>query len=94
MDAAKQFARSQLGQRRRFAFYYAPIPAPAVGGGEGQIALADFDGTAFGEEYLSFCRGATVVSAAPPCEPQGWGYGSLLDGQSGWFPPSYIGCTA
>jgi hypothetical protein len=94
LEAFKHFARSQLGQRSRFSFYYAALPVAAADCGAGQVALAHFDGGAFGGEYLSFHRGVTVYPAAPPGDAEGWCYGTLPDGRSGWYPPSYVGCAA
>ena len=94
LEAFKHFARSQLGQRNRFAFYYSALPAAAADCVVGRTALANFDGGAFGCEYLCFHTGATVIPAAPPCDAEGWGYGTLPDGRTGWYPPTYLGCAA
>ena len=54
--------------------------------------LADFDGTQYGLGYLSFSRDNVVIPKTPPCEPDGWAYGTLrTTGTEGWYPPTYVG---
>ena len=51
---------------------------------------ADFDGRVLGPEYLVMEAGAQLVPLAPPCAPEGWAYGRLIDSDAaGWYPPSF-----
>lgn len=56
------------------------------------LAVADFNGTEFGEEYLSFKAGERVSTLPIPEgeDSQGWQYGVLSSGKKGWFPPEYV----
>jgi hypothetical protein len=82
----KHFCRSQFGQRRCFLFSFGTIAAPSRSG----RALAGFDGSQFGADYLTLHEGASLTSATPPCEPEGWSFGALADGSQGWFPPTFV----
>ena len=53
-----------------------------------QRVLADWDGAAYGEGYLSLQKGE-LLSVSPDLEDN-WAYGtSFLRAKTGWFPPSY-----
>ena len=53
-------------------------------------ALADFDGTSYGKEYLKFRKGDTIEKVLEPhgIDSEGWAYGKLGE-TIGWFPPAY-----
>lgn len=51
-------------------------------------SLADFDGTSFGPEYLSFKEGEEL-GVFKAKEAAGWAYGVLKSDQEGWFPPDF-----
>jgi hypothetical protein len=87
LAAFKHFCRSQLGQRGQLFVYFKEIPPPAPRAGR---VLADFDAREWGgDEYLTLMQGAFVISAPPPCQPEGWAFG-ILNGTRGFFPPSYV----
>lgn len=66
-----------------------PMPSrPCPGAGiVSAYAVADFDSTEFGEEYVSFQKGTTILMHT--ALEEGWAYGTLQGGQ-GWFPPSFV----
>ena len=80
----KHFCRSQYGQRQAFVLKFDAQPA-ATG-----KALAPFDGGPYGDGYLTLHTGLAVASAPPPCDPEGWAFGALVNGTCGWFPPTYV----
>ena len=51
------------------------------------ITAAKFDGTEFGEEYLSFTPGIPITESNATSD--GWAYGQI-GGQAGWFPPTDV----
>ena len=52
-------------------------------------ALAAFDATDWGAEYISFAKGE-LLFALPGFEQDGWAYGMNYDGtKKGWFPPLF-----
>ena len=54
-------------------------------------AKYDFDGNRWGEEYVSFAKGARIIYQPHPLECEGWEYGLVVDtATSGWFPPEYV----
>lgn len=57
-------------------------------------AKTDFDGSKWGEEYVSFAKGARIIYQPHPSECHGWEYGLVVDTASpakpGWFPPEYV----
>uniref|UniRef100_A0A7S4UAA1 SH3 domain-containing protein n=1 Tax=Alexandrium monilatum TaxID=311494 RepID=A0A7S4UAA1_9DINO len=66
------------------------------GGGDGQAfvyregrVLADFDGKAYGPDYLTLACGERVMLLASRQEDAGWAYGACGSGARGWFPLSY-----
>ena len=65
-----------------------PPPPPPM------IVVRDFDGTAYGEEYLTLRAGDRLVSRCPPQRSEGWAYGLLLGAGCrgrgvGWYPPEF-----
>ncbi len=57
-------------------------------------ALADFDGAAYGDEYLSMKKGDAIRALSPPpgIEPKGWSFGdNVVTGGGGWYPPDFVG---
>ena len=53
-------------------------------------AIAEVNGIAWGDEYISSVEGDTLVARRPPYADDRWAYGCLLrSGQSGWYPPTY-----
>jgi len=73
------------------------VVAIKAGGGTLGIAVAAFQGTESGPEYISFQAGDHVVKLPCPdgIEAEGWFYGWTLNDRSGdeiakgWFPPSF-----
>ena len=57
----------------------------------GKIALAEWDGAAWGPEYLTFDKGAVLLPEPAPTgvDPVGWGYARVGTGRPGWYPPSW-----
>jgi len=53
-------------------------------------ALYDFDGSAYGKEYLIFVRGARLVLLPHPNVGGGWVFGAQLLEPSGWFPTEFF----
>ncbi|CAJ1370864.1 unnamed protein product [Effrenium voratum] len=53
------------------------------------VALWDFDGSAYGEGYLSFNEGQELGIFTDE-EADGWAFGSH-NGNKGWFPPDFWG---
>ena len=55
-------------------------------------ATAEFDGSHYGSEYLTFCQGAKLILCEAPLDipPQGWAFGRNDRGELGWFPPSFV----
>ncbi len=56
-------------------------------------ALADFDGSLYGSEYLSMTRGDAIRALTPPAgiETAGWGFGdNVVTGCGGWYPPEFV----
>lgn len=61
---------------------------------ETRVALASFDGSAYGPEYLSFAAGARIRRLPAPEEADGWAFGvrvGVLGAAAGWFPPEFDG---
>lgn len=56
------------------------------------VARADFNGPEWGPEYLSFTKGQIVRPLQPPpgVAAEGWTYGWVKAGESGWYPPDYV----
>ena len=54
-------------------------------------ALADFDGEAYGPEYLTFSQGDAVQLLPLPhgVKDEGWALGAT-DAREGWYPPHYV----
>ena len=51
-------------------------------------SIAPFDGTEYGEEYLSLYPGQLVVKLG---DDEDWTYGfKMSTGACGWFPPNYV----
>lgn len=61
-----------------------PVPRP--------IALADFDGTEFGPEYLTFVKGDVILPklVLGNVSAEGWAHGQTSDGNTGWYPPEFV----
>mmetsp|Transcript_11799 Transcript_11799/g.19375 ORF Transcript_11799/g.19375 Transcript_11799/m.19375 type:complete len:359 (+) Transcript_11799:39-1115(+) len=54
------------------------------------VALADFDGAEFGDEYISLQRGCEVQLHDGE-DHEGWSLGRRMsDGRQGWFPTEYV----
>eukprot|EP00418_Pyrodinium_bahamense_P009801 CAMPEP_0179105738 /NCGR_PEP_ID=MMETSP0796-20121207/49121_1 /TAXON_ID=73915 /ORGANISM="Pyrodinium bahamense, Strain pbaha01" /LENGTH=300 /DNA_ID=CAMNT_0020803731 /DNA_START=92 /DNA_END=994 /DNA_ORIENTATION=- len=55
------------------------------------ITIMDFDGSAYGTDYLQFKSGQPLVMKNYRAVDGGWAWGSLGPSYSieGWFPPSY-----
>jgi hypothetical protein len=56
------------------------------------MVLADFDGAAFGDEYLILKKDDRIMPRAPPTglDPEGWTFGLHCDsGRQGWYPGHY-----
>ena len=51
------------------------------------ISIAAFDGMKHGKEYLTFQEDAKIRRSSTLEE--GWAWGLLEDGRSGWFPPDF-----
>ena len=94
LEVFKHFCRSQYGQRQCFVFSFVTPEAPSrAAGAEPRAAgraLAGFNGSQWGADYLTLHAGASITSAPPPCEPEGWSFGALADGSRGWFPPTFV----
>ena len=80
LDAFRHFCRCQYGQRKTFVFKFS-----ARG-----VAIASFDGELYGDGYLVLHPGVVVAAVAPPCEAEGWAFGAVTNGRSGWFPRTYV----
>jgi len=73
------------------------VVAITASGGTLGTALAPFQGTKYGTEYITFQAGDHVVSLPPPdgIEAEGWFYGWTLHDRSGnciekgWYPPAF-----
>ena len=53
--------------------------------------LCDFDGAAWGDEYLCLRVGDLLRACAAPEPAHGWAYGcSVTTGCVGWYPPDYV----
>ena len=56
------------------------------------VALADFDGGKYGDEYLSFDEGDFLCRLPSPTNEhdEGWAYGlHQASGRVGWYPPAF-----
>eukprot|EP00930_Biecheleria_cincta_P048984 TRINITY_DN34226_c0_g1_i1.p1 TRINITY_DN34226_c0_g1~~TRINITY_DN34226_c0_g1_i1.p1 ORF type:complete len:504 (+),score=82.29 TRINITY_DN34226_c0_g1_i1:69-1580(+) len=62
---------------------------PDLGKPERCIALADFDGTQWGEEYLSICEDETLL--VQPKDQEGWRFGQAeQSSRHGWLPKAFV----
>ena len=66
-----------------------PLPPPPP-----MIVVSDFDGTEYGEEYLTLRAGDRLASKSPPQRSDGWANGLLLGADCrgrgvGWYPPEF-----
>ena len=50
----------------------------------------NFDGSAYGLEYLSLLRGQKLRHLPLPEDGEGWKFGQLETGFTGWFPPLFV----
>ena len=59
---------------------------------EPAVALATFNGTECGSEYLSFALGAKLFLLPPPLgvDSEGWVYAEDEAGSCGWVPPEWL----
>ena len=69
-----------------FALYFSPLAAEPRSG----VALAAFDGAAYGQDYLTLHAGNVVHASPAPCKDDEWAYGRLSDGSAGLYPPDYV----
>ena len=61
-----------------------PPPPPT------RTALQDWDGGAYGVEYLHLLKGETLLGTYPMVLDQGWALAfQPRTGQEGWFPPAF-----
>jgi hypothetical protein len=72
-----------------------PPPRGMLADGVDEVILTargEFDGTAYGEDYLNFQKFDMLLRLAVPAgvDPEGWSFGlHCASGQRGWFPGQY-----
>ena len=74
-----------------------PVPKPPTTKPDSTLPLVfnltaeyNFDGSAFGKEYLSLKCGQKLRYLPLPEEGEGWEFGQLETGITGWFPPLFV----
>ena len=89
--AAHRLLRDFMQQMVAACMRVLPLPPPPRRLVPRPIALADFQGTEYGPEYLNLTKGDVVLPARVPegVDAEGWAYGSL-NGKLGWYPESFV----
>ncbi len=87
LAAFKQFCSSQLGQHQTFSFWFLDAPNPPPLG----VVLANFNGIAYGPDYLNLTKDSIMQGADSPkdVDADGWAFG-VVGGRAGWYPPTYV----